>query len=153
MGPGTADYQMVRLDGILVGGWYGDVTDEGVATWRKSVAEVAQRTQGPIGLITCIRESSSPPDGELRRSAAKILFDPSVAVSLLVFEGTGFRAAIVRSVIAMMFALVGNKNAVHKVIGDPKEAAQWFVEHTAGQPWRPDSGEILRIIEALLTTT
>ena len=150
MGPGTADYQVVFVDGIAFMGWYGNVTDKGIEAWRSAATRVAERARGPIALVTCVRESSPPPEGELRKGAAKILFDDSAAVSLLVFEGTGFRAAIVRSVLAMMFAIVGNKKTAHKVIGDPTEAVKWFMDASKGKPWRPEARDLRRIVDALL---
>jgi hypothetical protein len=151
MGAGSSAFQLVLLEGCVVVGWYGKVTDEGIKAWREAIDEVARDAGGPIGLVACVRESSPPPDGEVRRTVAKLIFDDAIAVSLLVFEGTGFRAAVVRSVLIMMFAMGGNKNTAHKVTGDPREATQWFHKQSAGQPWRPDSGTLRQVIDAMLS--
>ena len=124
VGVGSSSHEIVLMNGWMAIGWYGAVTREGIEVWHEALARVDRETEGKIGMVTCVRESSPPPDGEIRRAAAQILFNDALAVSMLVFEGTGFRAAIVRSVLAMMFTLGKNKKAAHKVVGDPREATR-----------------------------
>ena len=98
----------------------------------------------------CVRESSTPPEGEFRRQAAKVMFSDKVGLISIVFEGSGFRAAIVRSVIAMIFTLGGRLSTPHKITDDPRLCARWFADKTAKETWSPDAGDVQQVLEAMM---
>lgn len=152
MGPGNSEYQQVRLGGCIVMGWYEAVSAGVLEQWREAIAAQAEDNGGKVGLVVCIRETSVPPEGALRTLAGKITFGSNVRAAVLVFEGTGFRAAIVRSVLAMMFSLNGG-GTPYKIMNDATEASRWLARECSAEPWCPSSHDLRTVMQALLNTT
>jgi hypothetical protein len=142
-----------------------------VATWRRVFVHIWQmhatvaaargsavhlqrfagRTPGAIGMMTIIKEHAPPPSPEVSREVATILRTaPGVRASVVAFEGNGFRAAIVRSVITGL-AILARPPYPHFVTGTLSESSTWLIDalDTAGVEPFARADELRAAIEAL----
>ncbi|MEM7153049.1 MAG: hypothetical protein AAF799_09405 [Myxococcota bacterium] len=152
-GPGTDSYQKITMDGVIVTCWYGNISSEALDTWQRLIDEQYEKVGGPVGLVICIRETSSPPEGDFRRQAARLMFSDKVGIISLIFEGSGFRAAIVRSVLAMIFTLGGKRQTPYKVTDDVRQGSAWFVENAPSNGWVPRASDLHQVVDALMRSS
>jgi hypothetical protein len=74
-----------------------------------------RQPSAPLWMITIVGESSTMPDAEARNIAAE--FPRFFTEFVMVVEGSGFRASVVRSVLAGMSMLAPRRTAPHIVDG------------------------------------
>ena len=79
------------------------------------------RTSAPLWMITVVGETASMPDADARKIAAK--FPSFFTQFVMVTEGAGFRASVVRSVLAGMAMLSSRRTAPH-IVATLSEGAQ-----------------------------
>lgn len=79
------------------------------------------RTSAPLWMITVVGETSTMPDGEARKIAAE--FPRYFTEFVMVVEGSGFRASVVRSVLAGM-AMLAPRRATPHITSTLSEGAQ-----------------------------
>lgn len=110
-----------------------------VTTWRRrmspeAVLGVRQRTEAnlPPGIkgvlfLVVVEESAEAPSKDARHSLAELLHAHAeqIAGGAMVFEGSGFRAAMVRSVATSM-ALLARTQFSFKVFPSVSRAAAWL---------------------------
>jgi hypothetical protein len=122
-----ADFAIAVYRDVFVLVWRHDTTMEGCAAVRHDLFEMAQTRPKGLALITIVEELAPMPPAESRQELAKILTDASdhIRASAVVFEGTGFRAAAVRSVVVGLTMLARQKFP-HKVFGNLPDAASWM---------------------------
>lgn len=82
---------------------------------------------GGIGMITIIGAGAPPPSTEVSRELASMIRNAEVRASAVAFEGGGFRASIVRSVITGL-AILARPPYPHFVTGTLAEASDWLIE-------------------------
>jgi hypothetical protein len=99
---------------------------------RRATAHAAAR-KGPIGLMTFVQPGASIPPSASRTELAKFLREASafVQASAVVFEGDGFQAAAVRSVVTGL-ALLARQKFPHKIFGKATDASEWLVAALRG---------------------
>lgn len=114
-----------------------------IVSWRcnttldasNEVAEVcatfaAGHAEG-IGLLTIIEDTAPPPPGKVRSRIAEFLGQADyIKASGVAMEGSGFRAATVRSVVAGL-SMLARQPFPHKVFRDAHEALSWLVPELA----------------------
>ena len=79
------------------------------------------RTSAPLWMITVVGETATMPDGEARKIAAE--FPHYFTEFVMVIKGSGFRASVVRSVLAGMAMLASRRAAPH-IVATLSEGAQ-----------------------------
>ena len=103
----------------------------------------AERT-GRYAIVVIIEARAPVPDGTVRSAMASILreHERRIAASAVAMEGTGFRAAAVRSVLAGMAMLV-RPCYPHRVFGTVHDSADWLAA-TCATELSPFAGTDLR---------
>ncbi|WP_437521435.1 serine/threonine-protein kinase [Sorangium sp. So ce726] len=122
------DYVLASWRQIFCIIWRQETTDDGVRRIGDSCTEFAKQHPRGIGLLTIIESRASLPPGHVRDALSAFLADASAFTrcSAVVVEGTGFRAAAVRSVVTGL-SLVARQRYPHKVC-DLREAELMFAE-------------------------
>lgn len=130
--------------------WHHNTTVAGVMALERAVEEFAETRPNGIGLVTIVEESAPMPPGDAREALAKFLERAShcIKVSAVAFEGTGFRAAAVRSVVAGL-TMVARQSYPHKVFATVEEGMAWM----APQMPSPTSAQQLSEVIAELRRT
>ncbi|MGE5786671.1 MAG: hypothetical protein ACM3ZE_18900, partial [Myxococcales bacterium] len=96
----THDYALASLDEIAAIVWRHETTLEGIKNSNQFVAEVARHHPKGIALLAVISEVVPMPSSEARKALSNLMSTHRlVRCSAVIMEGTGFRAAAVRSVV------------------------------------------------------
>ena len=119
---------MGEIANVCVVIWRGPVTPARFAVQRAGLAEVARRHPGGIGLVCVVEPTAPPPGDDMRRASAQMVRDHQSVLGAIacVVEGTGFVAALGRSVLSAMSLLVGTKKAPMTVVGTVAAASLWI---------------------------
>jgi hypothetical protein len=132
----TKQWRLIRVDddyalgshrNLFVLIWRRETTIDGCRAFRDELFRFAEDRPQGIGLLTIVEEMAPMPPTESRQSIASTLRDASdhIHASAVVFEGAGFRAAAVRSVVVGLTMLARQKFP-HKVFGKLSDAATWM---------------------------
>jgi hypothetical protein len=126
------DYALATLDNIFIVIWRHETTMAGALALRRECLSFGDSHPQGIVLLTIIEERAPMPPSEPRAEIATFLRDasPHIKASGVVFEGSGFRAAAVRSVVISLTMLAG-QSYPHKVFANLVETAV-FLEREAG---------------------
>ena len=121
------DYALAVYRDLFVLIWRHETTVQGCRSFRDELFRFAENRPQGIGLLTIVEETAPMPPVESRQSIASTLRDASghIVASAVVFEGAGFRAAAVRSVVVGLTMLARQKFP-HKVFGNLSDAASWM---------------------------
>ena len=106
--------------------WQTETTIEAVRELASVLAGHAAESGG-AGLLQVIDERATPPDGNTRVALAAMLKDNEarIVASAVVFEGSGFRASVVRSVVIGITMLTRPK-CPHTVFASVNEGIAWL---------------------------
>lgn len=129
-------FAVARNDHVLVQIW--EATHDGSSPHRapflvieRELRDMKQRLRGerPLLVLSVVSEDAPMPDAESRAVASRFaqFFDYYVGVH----EGTGFRASLVRSVVAGM-ALAARVKARYEVSGDLVKGCAALAAHSGG---------------------
>jgi eukaryotic-like serine/threonine-protein kinase len=88
---------------------------------------------GRVALLQVIGERATPPEANVRAALAAMLKDNEarIVASAVVFEGTGFRASVIRSIVIGISMLTRPK-CPHTVFASVKEGIAWLCTHLGG---------------------
>src|SRR5262249_34587794 len=130
------NYCMATWRNFAVVIWRKDTTAEAVGQWRTLLQKIAT-TSDAICLLTVVEPDARPPPSEVRDALAGVLgeFGKLIKFSAVAFEGTGFRAAMVRGVVTGL-TLLARMPYPHKVFAGVEEAVRWMCSNAAGIGWR-----------------
>jgi hypothetical protein len=111
--------------------WRGNVAKDLFEHQRAGLAEVVQRHPNGAGFICVVEASAKPPDDELRRASTQMIAAHGSRLKCVacVIEGTGFKAAVTRSVLSGMALLLANRQAPVSFFSHARPAAQWMREY------------------------
>ncbi len=125
---------------------------------QRTSEELARKYPGGIGLLTIIEQSAPMPPSEARSRIADFFASADyIKASSVAFEGTGFRAGAVRSVVAGL-TMLARQPFPHKIFATLKEATDWQVpeltkatdaQYTSAQMWQAVTSLRLRIDEEI----
>ena len=114
-----------------------------VVIWREAVIKrrfdhqsaglahiVAQHPQG-AGFLCVVEPSASPPDDKLRRASIDMVASHGEKLKCVacVIEGTGFRAAVGRSVLSGMALVFGQRKAPLSFFSSVDAATRWMKQY------------------------
>ena len=121
---------LVSIGRVLLVVWRNETTLKGITDIHRSMRELAARYPTGIGLFTIVEAEAPMPERAERDALARLLrdFGPNLKASALVFEGQGFRAAAVRSVVVGL-TLLAKQPYPHRVFDGPAIAATWLLAH------------------------
>jgi hypothetical protein len=126
LGPGLV---VGELGPVCVTIWRDEVDAERFEKQAEGVASIARRFPRKSAYVCIVEPTCAPPDEALRKRSIALVndHDDSLACVAGVIEGTGFRAAITRSVLAGI-ALFFRNRAPHHFFSDVPGMAAWVAQ-------------------------
>jgi len=123
----THDYVFATWREIFLTVWCDKTTVEGVQEGRRIFAEHLKANPSGVLVLTIVDERAPMPDGEARDALGELLKSGAKQTkkSAVVFEGAGFRAAAVRSVVTGI-TVFSRPPFPHKIFGTVDEATQFL---------------------------
>jgi hypothetical protein len=143
----TVDHAVGTYRQMVMTTWRCRVTPEAVlSVRRRSEASFASDAKGIVFLVV-VEESAQSPSKDARQSLAELLraHSEQIAGGAMIFEGSGFRAAAVRSVATSM-AILARTEYAFKVFPSVENAAIWLGP-LSGNVLAPD--EIVEAAQAI----
>ena len=128
----TTDYALATFRDLYIVIWRRNTTMASVRAVRRGALAFADQRPKGIALLTIIEEEAPMPPSEPREALALFMRDAGdhIKASGVVFEGTGFRAAAVRSVVVGLTMLARQKYP-HKVFAELEETTAWMERELA----------------------
>jgi hypothetical protein len=107
--------------------WYGETRMPAVHALREDLQRMVESRPGGIAAFVLVAEHVALPAGSARTQLARLLREhaPSIRASCVAVEGSGFRAATVRSVLAGMSFIV-RPGYPHRVTDSLIASADWL---------------------------
>ena len=112
--------------------WQTVTSREAVRELASLVAGHAAETGG-VGLLQIIGERATPPDASVRDALAAMLKENEarIVASAVVFEGTGFRASVIRSIV-IGISMLSRPKCPHTVFASVNEGVAWLGSRLGG---------------------
>jgi hypothetical protein len=135
------DIRLLHCDGDLALGaapdlfvtiWRDRTTLEGVEILQSHLADFARDRSKELALLTIIEAGAKMPAVGTREPLARVLngVAEQVLISGVAFEGEGFLAASIRSVVVGL-TLIARQPFPHRTFKDVEEVARWFESERA----------------------
>lgn len=108
--------------------WKKNTTMEATHQLRSNLVDFTRSHPAGVGLLTIVEANAPVPGADVRKALAAVLtdFSRNIKVSSVVFEGQGFSAAAVRSVVTGL-TLIARQAYPHKVFASLAEAGGWML--------------------------
>ena len=134
------DYCTAAWRDLFVLIWRHETTLEGIKAGRDALASMGQSHPDGCAMLTIVEPGAPMPPAEARDALSEVLRDAGdiIKVSAVVFEGAGFRAAAVRSVVTGI-SLVAKQPYPHKVFATVDAAASWLSPSLPEGPTPPQT--------------
>lgn len=112
--------------------WQTDTRIEAVRELSSLLAGHATE-MGNVGLLQVIGEGATSPDGNVRAALAAMLKENEarISASAVVFEATGFRASVIRSIVVGI-SMLSRPKCPHTVFASVNEGTAWLSAHVGG---------------------
>ena len=125
----TERYVLATWQDLVLAVWCGDTTMAGVREGQRVFDDHAAKTPNGVLLLTVVEEQAPMPDGDARAGLGRLLKSGAGRTrrSAVVYEGAGFRAATVRSVVTGITAL-SKPPFPHRVFALVDQAAAFLSE-------------------------
>jgi hypothetical protein len=125
-----------------------ETTVSAAVTLRKEYTAFAAQHPAGTGLLTIVEPDAPMPSSDAREALADFMNDnrQSILVSGVAYEGSGFRAAAVRSVVTGL-TMLARQPFPHKVFPTLEDASQWMVANLRGG--KAGATEVRRFIDAI----
>ena len=133
----TKDHLIATWRNVLILVWKQETTQEGVHKLKASYDALAQKFPKNVFLLTVVEQDAPMPASPVRVALADFLAGckGKMVLSAVVHEGTGFRAAAVRSVVTGL-AMMANLPYPHKVFATVDDASRWLhMNSPVGKDW------------------
>jgi hypothetical protein len=110
----------------LVVHWQTETRGQAVGDLATLLAGLAAE-RGSLGLLQVIGEQAVPPDAATRAKLAAMLKDNETRIiaSAVVFEGAGFRASVIRSIV-IGISMLSRPKCPHTVFESTTAGSQWL---------------------------
>jgi hypothetical protein len=143
----TKDHLVATWGELLVIIWREVTTLAGVKAAGGAYEEHAAQRPGGVLLLTIIEEHAALPDARVRRELSQLLASGKGRTkrSALAYEGKGFRAAAVRSVVTSLSQLIGSPYP-HRVFATVDQALEFL------EPAAPSRSAMLEGVRTLRQT-
>ncbi len=94
---------------------------------KRCLASTVLRFKGACAFLCVVEQASEPPDDDIRKESSEMItaHGTNITAVALVIEGTGFRAAITRTVLSGI-VLVIRTPAPIRYFESPRIAADWL---------------------------
>lgn len=133
VGDGLAVAEVGRVCVVI---WRDAVVRHRFEKQRKGLAEVVSNHPGQAGFLCIIEPSAKPGDDELRRASSEMVASHQDRLKCVacVIEGSGFKAAVGRSVLSGMALLLGNSSTPRSFFATVDGAVRWMAQHVSVDP-------------------
>lgn len=127
-----------QIGPLCIALWREEVTRPRFERQAAALAEVVAAHRGNAGFMCIVEPGSKPPNDELRRASAHMIeaHDTALACVAAVIEGSGFQAAITRSVLTAISLFLPRSKTRIGYFSNAMDAALWAREHAALPPAR-----------------
>jgi hypothetical protein len=119
-------------EGVVVACWLHNTNIEDVEELGRAVRRAQSGPNELVKLVQVVPQTAVTPDARVRSALARMLrgLQGLVSHSAIVFEGHGFRAAMVRSIVTSITSL-SNPGFPHRVFAKLPQAAAWMYDDSA----------------------
>lgn len=122
---------IATIEDIVCLVWHGRPSLEGIRETSDAIGRASKRHEtAGVGYLTVVEVAAADqsPPGDVRDAIDAMLlrFDRSLRASALVFEGVGFRSAMVRSVVALI-TRAHRRSFPHTVFATLPPAVDWLI--------------------------
>ena len=129
------------LERTLVVLWQTETRKQAVLELASLLAGLAEESRG-LALMQVIGDHATPPDADTRAALAKMLKanETRIVASAVVFEGSGFRASVIRSVVVGI-AMLSRPKCPHTVFASTAEGTEWlsgYMKSNGSPHYAPD---------------
>ena len=134
----TQDHVIATWDRVMILIFRVESTMAAVRDAQGVFDNLAHEHSGGVFLLTIVERDARMPSVVVRGALAEFLAQAAgrMVLSAVVYEGTGFRATAVRSVVSGL-AMLTNYPYPHKVFPRVEAAANWFrTSSPVGRAWR-----------------
>jgi hypothetical protein len=127
--------------------WRARTTLDGVEILDSQLTEFASERPKELALLTIIEAGAKMPDPGTREPLARVLNSVAeqVLISGVAFEGEGFLAASIRSVVVGL-TLIARQPFPHRTFKDVEEASRWIESERASIGKHFEARAIQRIV-------
>ncbi len=137
--------------------WRGESTVARNNEWMRAAHDLARRLGTPIAVTSTVTEGAPTPASEIRTAQGRFLeeLSRSALAAGVIIDGVGFRASLVRAVVASVTALARYK-CPFRVATTDAEMSRWLHERSASLPpgaVRADEKELSSFFTTLRTRT
>lgn len=116
--------------------WQTETRSQAVAELGSLLAALAAEF-GSLALLQVIGDQAVPPDGPVRAALAAMLKnnETRIIASAVVFEGVGFRASVIRSIVVGI-SMLSRPKCPHTVFASSAAGIEWLNSHlkSSGTP-------------------
>lgn len=133
----TKDHLISTWRNVLILVWKHETTTDGVHKLKSTYQSLAEKYPKNVFLLTIVEQDAPMPPSPVRVALADFLAScgGKMVLSAVVHEGSGFRAAAVRSVVTGL-AMMANLPYPHKVFANVDDAARWLhMSSPVGKDW------------------
>ena len=129
---------IAEIDLVCVVIWREAVTAQRFEIQRAALENVVTRNKPHAGFLCVIEADVKPPSEELRRASSNMLatHQKNLRCAGGVIEGSGFKAALTRSVLSGMTLLMGERKSPISYFATVEEASLWMGGYMSLQPER-----------------
>jgi hypothetical protein len=118
---------MAHVGNVCVALWRKKPTPERFRIQKQYLDEAVRARPGEVAFLCIVEPGSEPPDEDVRKASSEMVsaHGTNLKCVALVIEGTGFRAAITRSVLSGIVLVIRSPAPV-KYFDTPSSAAEWM---------------------------
>lgn len=144
----NADCVIGAGPGVVVAFWRHHTRLEDVEELARAVRRAQGSRKEPVLLVQVVPQCAATPDGRVRDALARMLrgLRGAVSHSVVLYEGEGFRAAMIRSIVTSVQSL-SSPGFPHRVFGKLPEAAAWM----SGGGTAPSARHIEAVVDRVRT--
>lgn len=130
--------------------WKGETRVEAIERSEEQLALLAPRFPGGLWMLTIVEEQAPAPAADARQALSGLLARaaPFVRCSSVVFEGSSFRASLVRSVVSTL-VLLSRIRFPHRVFGTLEQAVAHYEQYRGDEPALADFAEIPAVVAGM----
>jgi hypothetical protein len=133
----AADHTVCTVENFVVLFWKALPTLNGVERCNQAFHALRRaQPKAKIGFLTVIEPESgrTNPGADFRKALSAILkeHEKAIGASVIVFEGSGFRATIVRSIVTGV-SLAQRLSFPHSVVSELEPGTRWLIERLGDQ--------------------
>lgn len=147
----TSDHLIGTWRNVVILVWKNETTLAGVDAVQTAYDDLAKANPSGVFMLTIVESGAPMPPSSVRDALARFLANGNgrTLLSGVAHEGTGFRAAAVRSVVTGL-AVIGQLPYPHKVFATVSEAASWFwVNSPVARTWGEQGKRLVAAVDDL----